>query len=123
MTPSDLGMALMLLALLAGNASAQNGYESSPYNWQNSPYNWRNAPENWQNNPFNWDVSPHNWQNAPGRVANRPTGPSAIVDPRRADSYLLRSPAGGLLRLDRQGRPLPLDPIRARSARPAAGAE
>ena len=120
MTPSDLGIALMFLALLAGNASAQNGYESSPHNWQNSAYNWRNAPENWQNNPFNWDASPYNWQNAPGRVANRPTGPSAIVDPQRPGSYSLRAPAGGLLRFDPDGRPLPLDPIRGRSAQPAA---
>ncbi len=123
MTPSDLGMALMFLALLAGNASAQNGYESSPYNWQNSAYNWRNAPENWQNNPYNWDVSPYNWQNAPGRVANRLTGPNAIVDPGNTGSFALRTPAGGLLRFDAEGNSLPLDPTRGKPANPSGRAD
>jgi hypothetical protein len=107
-------LAAIFLVGTAAAAAAQNRYENSTSNWDNSPYNWRNSPYNWRNSEFNWDNSPYNWQNTQSNVANRPTGPNAIVDPKDTASYSVRGPTGGLLRFDADGNRLPLDPLTAK---------
>lgn len=101
--PAVLTAALVGALAASPQAMAQNAFSSSPHNWENSPYNWRNSPYNWRNSPYNWDASPYNWQNTRNNVANRPTGPNAIADPRQGNGYGVRAPGGALLQFDAAG--------------------